>query len=204
MQFSRPAYDSPHEISFGFAKTPLKYGLGLSVGDGKVVPEVKYMLKPGFEKSVESLVSEYSSVTLSVMERSVNQRVLDVQLETEFTEPIVLNRGWSESIARAQKEIMSRYHDEHGVRTALRATVADVRRFNDGLRAGTYVERIMGSVEEAVAGGADLVSIESRGGQEVFSYSLIRNDLQGILFAVGVLAPTDVRLLWRQIVEHSR
>ncbi len=203
MQFSRLAYEDPTEISFGFAKTPLKYGLGLSVGDGKVVPEVKYMLKPGFEKSVESLVGEYRSVTLSVMERAVNQGMLDVQLETEFTEPIVMNRGWSESVARAQKEIMSKYHGEHGVRTALRATVADVRRFSDGLRAGPYLEKIMGSVEEAAAGGADLLSIESRGGQEVFSHSLIRNDLSGILFAVGVLAPRDVRLLWREIVANS-
>ncbi len=203
MQFSRPAYDDPDEISFGFAKTPLKYGLGLSVGDGKVVPEVKYMLKPGFEKSIESLVGEYRSVTLSVMERAVNQGMLDVQLETEFTEPVVMNKGWSESVARAQKEIMSKYHEEHGVRTALRATVADVRRFNDGLRAGPYFEKIMSSIEEAVEGGSDLLSIESRGGQEIFSYSLIRNDLPGILFAVGVLAPRDVRLLWKEIVAHS-
>ncbi len=203
MQFSRPAYDSPNEISFGSAKTPLRYGLGLSVGDGKVVPEVKYMLKPGFEKSIESLVGEYRSVTLSVMERAVNQGMLDVQLETEFTEPVVMNRGWSESVARAQKEIMSKYNAEHGVRTALRATVADVRRFSGGLRSGTYFENVMSSVEEAVAGGSDLLSIESRGGQEIFSYSLIRNDLQGILFAVAVLAPRDVRLLWKEIVARA-
>ncbi len=203
MQFSRLAYDGPNDISFGFAKSPLRYGLGLSVGDGKVVPEVKYMLKPGFEKSIESLVGEYRSVTLSVMERAVNQGMLDVQLETEFTEPIVMNRTWSGSVAKAQKEIMSKYHDEHGVRTALRATVADVRRFNDGLRAGAYFERITNSIEEAAAGGADLLSIESRGGQEVFSHSLIRNDLPGILFAVGVLAPRDVRFLWKEIASHS-
>ncbi len=203
MQFSRLAYDDPSQISFGFAKTPLKYGLGLSVGDGKVVPEVKYMLKPGFEKSIDSLVGEYRSVTLSVMERAVNQRMLDVQMETEFTEPVVMNRGWSESVARAQKEILSKYHSEHGVRTALRATVADVRRFNEHLRQGEHFDKIMDSVEEAVAGGADLLSIESRGGQEVFSHSLIRNDLPGILFAIGVLAPRDVRFLWKEISARS-
>lgn len=204
MRFSKLAYDDPDEISFGLAPTPLRYGLGLSVGDGKVVPEVKYMLKPGFEKSIGSLEGEYRSVTLSVMERAVNQKMLDVQLETEFTEPIVMNGGWSEAVARSQREIMSKYHDERGVRTALRATVADVRRFNEGLREGPHLESVMGSVEEAVKGGADLVSIESRGGQEVFSHSLIRNDLQGVLFAVGVLAPRDVRFLWREIVAHSQ
>jgi methanol--5-hydroxybenzimidazolylcobamide Co-methyltransferase len=35
----------------------------------------------------------------------------------------------------------------------------------------------------------------------VFSYSLIRNDLAGILFAEGVLAPRDVRFLWREIAR---
>jgi len=203
LRFSRPAYDTPNQISFGSAKTPLRYGLGLSIGDGKVVPEVKYMLKPGFEKSISALAGEYKSVTLSVMERAVNQMMLDVQLETEFTEPIVMNRGWSESVARTQKEIMSRYHGEHGVRTALRATVADVRRFNEGLRQGGHFDRIMDSVEEAASGGADLLSIESRGGQEVFSHALIRNDLPGVLFAVGILAPRDVRFLWKAIIERS-
>jgi len=159
------------------------------------------MLKPGFEKSLEPLLGEYRNVTLSIMERSINLGASDVQMETEFVEPVVLNGGWSEAVARTQKDLLHRYHDEHGVRTALRATVADVRRFGEGLRGGGHYSRMMESFEAAAAGGADLLSIESRGGQEVFSYSLIRNDLAGILFAVGVLAPADVRFLWREIVR---
>lgn len=188
---------------FGHAKTPMSYGLGLTVGDGKVVPEVKYMLKPGFEKDADAFLGEYRNVTLSVMERALNLGVTDVQLETEFVEPVVLNDGWSEGLARTQKEVLQRYHSEHGVRTALRATVADVRRFGEGLREGAHFEKMMRSFEAAASGGADLLSIESRGGQEVFSYSLIRNDLQGIFFAMGLLAPRDVRFLWREIVRNS-
>lgn len=199
MQFTGVTYKNQDELIFGFAKTSLRYGLGLSVGDGKVVPEVKYMLKPGFEKSLDLLLEEYRNVTLSVMERSVNLGSLDVQMETEFVEPVVMNKGWSEAVSRTQKDLLSKYHDEHGVRSALRATVADVRRFNEGLRDGEHYRRMMESFEAAAGSGADLLSIESRGGQEVFSYSLIRNDLAGILFAIGVLAPRDVRLLWREI-----
>ncbi len=203
MQFSGLAYRDKDEITYGFAKTPLKYGLGLSVGDGKVVPEVKYMLKPGFEKSLDSLVKEYQSITLSIMERAANQGVTDVQLETEFTEPVVMNRAWSKSVAETQKEVLSKCHDEYDIRTALRATVADVRRFGEGMREGEYFTKIIASFEEAAEGGADLLSIESRGGQEVFSYSLIRNDLPGIFFAIGVLGPRDVRFLWREIAKAS-
>jgi len=90
-----------------------------------------------------------------------------------------------------------------GIRTALRATIADVRRFGEGLRAGNHFELMMRSFEEAARAGADLLSIESRGGQEVFSYSIIRNDLLGILFSLGILAPRDVRFLWSEIVKVS-
>jgi methanol--5-hydroxybenzimidazolylcobamide Co-methyltransferase len=173
------------------------------VGDGKVVPEVKYMLKPGFEKGLDLLTSEYSKVTLSVLERSANLGLQAVQLETEFVEPVVLNRGWGRSIAETQKEILSRYHAEHGIQTALRGTIADVRRFDEGLRAGSHFEMMMTSFRDAADGGADALSIESRGGQEVFSYSLIRNDLPGLFFALGILAPRDVRFLWHEIVRND-
>ena len=188
---------------FGSSKTPLTYGLGLSVGDGKVVPEVKYALKPGFERDLDLLVGEYAKVTLSVMERAVGLGIQAVQLETEFVEPTVLNGGWGSTIARAQKELLSKYHSEHGIKTALRGTVADVRRFKEGLRAGEHLEKMTASFASIGEAGADLLSIESRGGQEVFSYSLIRNDFQGMLFALSELAPRDVRFLWRQIVQYS-
>jgi methanol--5-hydroxybenzimidazolylcobamide Co-methyltransferase len=137
------------------------------------------------------------------MERSINLGVSDVQLETELVEPVVLNRDWGNAVAVTQKEILSKYHVEHGIRTALRGTVADVRRFGEGLRMGSHFDRMMESFKETAEGGADLLSIESRGGQEIFSYSLIRNDLPGLVFALGVLAPRDVRFLWREIVRSN-
>lgn len=177
--------------------------MGLSVGEGEVVPEVKYMLKPGFERSIDLLVGEYRKVTLSVMERAVNLGIPSVQLETEFVEPTVLNKGWGFAIAKAQKEILSRYHLEHGTKTALRGTIADVRRFSEGLRQGNHFDTTMESFTSVAQGGADLLSIESRGGQEVFSFALIRNDLGGILFALSELSPLDVRFLWRSILQYS-
>jgi methanol---5-hydroxybenzimidazolylcobamide Co-methyltransferase len=159
------------------------------------------MLKPGFEKKLDLLLAEYRNVTLSVMERAVNLGVLDVQMETEFVEPVVLNDTWSEEVSRTQKDLLQKYHDEHGVRCALRATVADVRRFSEGLRDGEHHRKMMESFEAAASNGADLLSVESRGGQEVFSHSLIRNDLAGIFFSVGVLAPRDVRFLWQEVTR---
>lgn len=172
------------------------------MGAGRVVPEVKYMLKPGYERDLGLLLGQYEKLTLSVMERSANLGVPEVQLETEFVEPVVLNRGWARALAEKQKEVMLRYHSEHGTMTALRGTVADVRRFSEGLRSGAHYEAMMDCFTTASQGGADALSIESRGGQEVFTYSLIRNDLTGLLFAAAVLAPRDVRFLWREITKN--
>lgn len=203
MRFTHLSYDSPEDLLFGFSKHPLRYGHGLEVGNGRVVPEVKYLLRPGFEREKTLLVEEYRKTTLSIMERIVNLGFDEVQLDTEFVEPMVVNNDWGASVVREQKEVLRRYHDEHGVRSALRATVADIRRFERGLRSDEHVNLIFESVENAASEGADLISIESRGGQEVFSYSLIRNDLHGILFSMGVLAPADVRYLWRGVVRAS-
>lgn len=203
MRFDHLAYKEPDELVFGFAKYPLRYGLGLTVGDGKVVPEVKYLLKPGLERSPETFIEEYKKTTVSIMERAANLGFYDVQLETEFVEPMTVNPKLGALVIEAQKTIMDDYHKKFGIRTALRATIADVRRFGEGLRAGNHFELMMRSFEEAARAGADLLSIESRGGQEVFSYSIIRNDLLGILFSLGILAPRDVRFLWSEIVKVS-
>lgn len=204
LQFRELAYENSDELVFGFAKKPLSYGLGLSVGDGKVIPEVKYLLKPGLEQNLDAFVEEYKKVTLSIMERAANLGVMNVQLETEFVEPMTINPSWGAAVIEAQKEVLSTYYEKYGIRSALRATIADVRRFGKGLRKGEYFQSVMESFIAAADSGADLLSIESRGGQEIFSYSLIRNDLTGILFSLSILAPRDVRYIWREIVKNAK
>lgn len=204
MSFRELAYEDVDELVFGFAKKPLSYGLGLSVGDGKVVPEVKYLLKPGLEHNINLLLEEYKKVTLSVMERAANLGVTGVQLETEFIEPMTVNPSWGAAVIEAQKDVLLTYYERHGIRSALRATIADVRRFSKGLRKGEYFQAVMDSFTTAAESGADLLSIESRGGQEIFSYSLIRNDLAGILFSLGILSPRDVRYIWREVVRNVK
>ncbi|MEM2183609.1 MAG: methyltransferase MtaB domain-containing protein [Candidatus Bathyarchaeia archaeon] len=46
------------------------------------------------------------------------------------------------------------------------------------------------------AEGADILSIESIGGKEVFNYSIIRQDIEGILFSVGILRSLNMEFLW--------
>jgi methanol--5-hydroxybenzimidazolylcobamide Co-methyltransferase len=57
--------------------------------------------------------------------------------------------------------------------------------------------------ESAGTAGADLLSIESTGGKEIFDDALVRADLEGIVFALGVLAPRDMRFLWGELVRSA-
>jgi methanol--5-hydroxybenzimidazolylcobamide Co-methyltransferase len=201
ISFRNLAYSNADEVCFGIAKKPLKYGFELSVGDGKVVPEVKYILKPGFENKPKLIIEEYGKITLSIMHRALNLGFRNVQLDTELTEPLTMNPDLSGEIAKLQKEILSRYYSEYGLKSALRITIADTRRFSTGLRSGEYLKMMIETVKSVSINGADLISVESRGGQEIFSYSLIRNDLKGILFSIAILSIRDVSFLWREIVK---
>ncbi|MCS6829406.1 MAG: hypothetical protein NZ749_02065, partial [bacterium] len=52
--------------------------------------------------------------------------------------------------------------------------------------------------------GADILSIESTGGKEVNDHALVQGDMEGIAFALGVLAPRDMEWLWAAIVDIAR
>ncbi|MEM1930281.1 MAG: methyltransferase MtaB domain-containing protein, partial [Thermofilaceae archaeon] len=80
-RFTSLAYGKPGELLFGRALHPLRYGLGLEVGSGRVVPEVKYWPSRSADESGR-LVEEFSSITRGVLERAVDLGVQALQLET--------------------------------------------------------------------------------------------------------------------------
>jgi methanol--5-hydroxybenzimidazolylcobamide Co-methyltransferase len=49
-----------------------------------------------------------------------------------------------------------------------------------------------------------MVAIESMGGKEIFDYSIIRNDIAGLLFSQAVLGGRDMEWLWSRIVEIAQ
>lgn len=127
--FERLSIEEPKKLLFGNAKNPRKLGLGIEVGNGEVVPELKYLLKPGMEEGLEKMREGYEKITRSALNRAVNVSFPSVQLETEFPEPLTLNKGWASEVINAQKSIMEEYHEEYGIRSALRATISASRRY---------------------------------------------------------------------------
>jgi len=197
------AYDTPEEILFGISKKKLRYGFGLEVGCGKVIPEIKYWPNRSAEEDLSKTVEEYEKITKDILVRAVDLGVYSLQLETELSYTATLNPAVSEEIVFRQKNILEKFHKEHGVKLGLRVTVADIRGLKRIDREEAFT-KMLETFEHVCKAGADVVSIESIGGKEVFDYSLIRGDFRGILFSLGVLAPRDMKSLWKEIVKIAR
>ena len=198
-RFKSLAYRNPGEIVFGRCKQPLGYGLGLEVGNGRVIPEIKYWSSREAEASMR-LVDEFRNITIDVLERALDLGVGALQLETELSYRATLNPSLAREIVETQKSILERYHNSYGLPLALRVTVADVRGVKS-LSRREALNRMLETFEVVAASGADVLSIESIGGKEVFDYSIVRGDIRGVTLALGVLAPRDVERLWSDIVR---
>ncbi|MDQ1275533.1 MAG: methanol---5-hydroxybenzimidazolylcobamide Co-methyltransferase, partial [Euryarchaeota archaeon] len=187
-RFTKMAYASADEMTFGVSKHPVKAGLGLEIGAGYTSPEVNYAPRPEAGASKEKLVKEYERITTDIMARMVQVGFPAVILETEHVQQMSNNPSWGAEVAHAQKTIMEEYHDEYGIKCALRHTIGDIRENRDYLQLrGDKYSVFLEAFEECAKAGADLLSVESMGGKEVFDYAVLRNDIAGMLYAIGCL-----------------
>jgi len=192
---------SPTELVFGRAKRSLSYGVGLEIGSGHVVPELKYFTKSASLGKIEGIKDEFVQITSDVLERASELAVPSLQLETEFTFVETSRPAMVGEITSAQRGMLEDHCREHGGAAALRATIADMR---DPRREGfdpASRMKMIESFEAAASSGADVLSIESEGGKDVFNHAVVRQDLAGVVFSLGVLAPIDMRRLWKDIVS---
>ncbi|MEM4093053.1 MAG: methyltransferase MtaB domain-containing protein [Conexivisphaerales archaeon] len=117
--FKELAYQASDELIFSPSKHPLRYGYNLSIGDGKVVPELKYIIKEGLERDRNLLIEEYSKITSSSIERAVELGLYNVQLEMEISEPMTIDPDLCTEIVAAQKGILQEYYERYGINAAL-------------------------------------------------------------------------------------
>ncbi|MCI4439063.1 methanol--corrinoid methyltransferase [archaeon] len=198
MKFSRTNL-SLEEIKYGFSKFPLKYGINLEIGRGKVVPEIKY-----FPRIKESLKEEYTNITKEILNRAVDLGVKDLQLETELTYVETGDPKLAGEIVRIQKDIMENYAKEYNINLGLRVTVADMRDFRKVKHDEEGFSKMLETFEEVSKNGADVLSIESEGGKELFNYAIIRQDILGIVTSLGLLSALDMKRLWKEIVKIAK
>jgi methanol--5-hydroxybenzimidazolylcobamide Co-methyltransferase len=203
-RFTKMAYAKADDMIFGRATKPVKAGLGLEIGAGYTTPEVNYAPRPEAGASKEKLVKEYERITKDIMARMVQIGAPSVVLETEHVQQMSNNPEWGAAVAHAQKTIMEDYHDEYGIKCALRHTIGDIREDRDFLKLKDKLPLLMEAFEECAKNGADILAIESMGGKEVFDYAILRNDMAGILYGIGCLGSLDMEMVWKGIVDIAK
>lgn len=201
------SYARPEDMIFGSCPYPVTTRGGLVIGGGQVLPEIVVHPRPGSETSLKTLLRETERAYGDALERCVSIGIPAVCLEVEHVVQMTLQPEWGAAIAVLLEELIDQYRSKYGIKVASRSTIADLRRpdaghMRESERSATVLEAF-----KACAAHTDMLAIESIGGKEIFDYSVIRNDIVGMLFAQSVLGGRDMQWLWPQIVaiadEHG-
>lgn len=201
--FSKLAVGSADELQFGVAPKPVRCGLGLEIGSGKVYPEVNFTLPPMTiaEATWPEVCAHYEEIGRQVVARAVRLKAPGLVLEFEHLPAMTERPEWGAELTRILKKHLAAAHESSGLPCALRVTPTDIREKGKPplLRRGTPWELLRRSFELNAGAGADILSIESIGGKEVHDKALVFADIPGIALALGVLSPRDMAWLWAQI-----
>lgn len=199
------AYASPDEMSFGSAQKPLACGSGVLIGAGEVIPEVNFTLPTMAirEETLPDVRERFREMVNRILTRAVQLQQPALVLELEHLYELTRNPDWGALVTADIKRIMDEFHQKYGLRSALRVTVADIRDQErpPRMRTGEQLSIMLQAFERCAEAGADILSIESTGGKEVNDHALVQGDIEGIAFALGVLAPRDMESLWGAIAE---
>ena len=199
-KYTKMAYKDGAEMMFGTAKFPVTTKRGIEIGGGFVHPEVVPHPRPGSEKTMKTLLREYEKANGDALERMTIVGHPTLVVENEHVFQMTHNPKWGGEIAAQTAKQMDEYLTKYGLKAAYRSTPADLRKPDmHHMRESDYTMEILESFKEC-SKYADIVSIESMGGKEIFDHAIIRNDIGGILFGIGVLGAIDMEWMWDQIV----
>jgi methanol--5-hydroxybenzimidazolylcobamide Co-methyltransferase len=208
MRYKTLAIAEPERLVYGWCPRPVRCGFDLEIGGGTVFPEVNFTL-PAMEICAGTwpeVVAQYEEMASQILRRAAALRVPGIVLEFELLPPMTATPEWGAEITRLLRGRLAGAYERHGLRGALRVTPTDIRDQErpPALREGPAWENLKRSFELVIEAGADIVSIESVGGKELHDSALMYADVEGIAFALGVLAPRDMSWLWDRISAMCR
>lgn len=202
------AIDDPNQLVFGHAPHPLILKRGMILGGGTVYPEINFTLPPMLIETgtMNKVCDEYRQMIAGVLKRALELEAPGVVVEFETLPPMTEHPDWGMQIVDILLDAMEEAHAQHGLPSALRVTPNDNREMTrpPKMRSGTYWEGMLELFDRAAAAGAELLSIESVGGKELHDDALTMGDLQGSIFALGVLGARDMQFLWTHIAEIAQ
>ena len=202
--YSSLAIPDLESFQYGRSPKPVRCGRGVEIGAGKVIPELNFTLPPiDIQPSTwPEIRRQYTEMIEGVCQRAVDLEVPALLVEFETLPEMTVRPEWGLEITRLLADTLDRYHQQHGLKSALRFTPNDTRELARPplMRRGKYWEGMVRAFNAAGGAGADLIGIESTGGKEVSDEAILNADLRSLLFALGVLAPRDMAYLWKEIV----
>lgn len=199
------AIASLEDFVYGRAAHPVTCGRGLCIGHGTVFPEINFTL-PAIDitdATWSEVRRQYAEMIERVCRRAVELEVPGLLVEFETLPPMTVRAEWGADLTRILADAMRNYSDKHRLNCALRLTPNDNRDHERpaSMRSGPYWDGMLRLFERAADSGADLLAIESTGGKEVSDEALLNADLRALVFALGVLAPRDMRFVWTHLVR---
>ena len=191
-KYSELAIPTQDGLLYGTCPHPLQCGLGLTIGGGTVFPEVNFTLPPMnmTDATWPEVVAHYDQMAEQILRRAASLATPGIVLEFELLPPMTERPEWGAELTALLKRHLRAYHEKHKLPGALRVTPTDIRDQVKPplMRSGKPWERLKRSLQLCAESGADILSIESVGGKEVHDQSLMFGDIQGVVFALGVLA----------------
>jgi len=195
-------------LIFGTAAKPVAVGDGIVIGGGAVLPEVKFTLPPMLIEpaTIDEIRGIYREIVTQVLQKAVQLSQPVIVLEFEQLYEMTLDPQLGATITADIREVMESFRARHDLRSALRVTVADIREKTRPplMRRGDLLGSMLAAFDRCAAAGADILSIESTGGKEVSDRALLEADIDGLTYALGVLAPRDMAFLWDHISGIAR
>ncbi len=191
-------------LMFGKSPKTVRCGFDLELGKGKVYPELNFTLPTMAldESTWKAVIGHYEEIGSIIQRGAKRLKLPGLMIEFELLPPMTENPSWGAEITGILHRHLKQAHEEFGLPCALRVTPTDIRDVTrpPDLRFGKPVDALLQSFEQCAAAGADVLSIESVGAKEVHDEALLYGDTEGIIFALGVLAPRDMEFLWKKIV----
>ena len=204
VSFRALSVPDPSALMFGRASKPVSCGFGLELGNGQVYPELNFTLPTMVldESNWTAVVAHYEEIGTSIQRAAKRLKLPGLMVEFELLPPMTEHPSWGAEITAILHRHLKQAHENFGLPCALRVTPTDIRDVTrpPELRSGKPLEALLRSFDECAAAGADVLSIESVGAKEVHDEALLYGDLEGVIFALGVLAPRDMDFLWNKIV----
>jgi len=202
-QFNQLAYKSVDDFIYGKSPNPVTLKNGMVIGGGEIYPEINFTLPPMLitQETMPEVLRIYKEIMHGVTERAVDLFVPGFVAEVELLPPCTWNVGWGVEVSKVLLETMNEFSAKHGIKTALRTTVIDVREGRDleHMYHGKQWDNVMAAFRENGRAGADMLAIESIGGKESHDEANIYCDIRKAVFALGVLGVRDMHKLWSEI-----